>query len=229
LRLPLGASGPTREERARALPEEELARLVQELPDDCRLLIRFLADTGLRIGECVALRWEHVDLGTRRVSVRERRYKGTVDEPKSRHGRRDVPLSPSLARELWRQRKSTPFAQDADPVFASRAGTPLLPENVFRRVLRPAAERAGVPWAGFHTLRHTAASRFFRAGWNAKQVQRVLGHHKASFTLDTYVHLMPEDLPDPGFLDALPTSQGVTRVSPRAGESGRNRTRRLST
>ena len=39
------------------------------------------------------------------------------------------------------------------------------------------AERAGVGWAGLHTLRHTCASLLFRSGWNAKQVQMVLGHH----------------------------------------------------
>jgi hypothetical protein len=47
----------------------------------------------------------------------------------------------------------------------------------------------------------------FRAGWNAVQVQRWLGHHKPSFTLDTYVHLLEDDLPEPAFLDAL-TARG---------------------
>jgi integrase len=41
----------------------------------------------------------------------------------------------------------------------------------------------------------------FRAGWNAAQVQRWLGHHKASFTLDTYIHLLEEDVPQPTFFD----------------------------
>jgi hypothetical protein len=43
---------------------------------------------------------------------------------------------------------------------------------------------------------------FFRAGWNAKQVQLVLGHHSPAFTLSTYVHLIPDDLPDASFLDS---------------------------
>jgi hypothetical protein len=43
----------------------------------------------------------------------------------------------------------------------------------------------------------------FRQGWNAVRVQRWLGHHKPSFTLDTYVHLLPEDVPEPTFFDAL--------------------------
>lgn len=60
-----------------------------------------------------------------------------------------------------------------------------------------------MPWAGFHTLRHTCASMLFRAGWNAKQVQVVLGHHSPAFTLAMYVHLIPDDLPEPRFPDAV--------------------------
>jgi hypothetical protein len=41
---------------------------------------------------------------------------------------------------------------------------------------------------------------FFRAGWNAKQVQLVLGHHSPAFTLATYVHLIDDDLPSADFL-----------------------------
>jgi hypothetical protein len=53
------------------------------------------------------------------------------------------------------------------------------------------------------TLRHTCASILFRRGYNAKQVQVWLGHQSAALTLATYVHLLPEDLPEPDFLDDL--------------------------
>ena len=74
---------------------------------------------------------------------------------------------------------------------------------MYNRVLKPAARRAGVPWAAFHTLRHTCATMLFRNGLNAKQVQMWLGHHSPAFTLAVYVHLLAEDLPNPGFLDEL--------------------------
>jgi integrase len=37
----------------------------------------------------------------------------------------------------------------------------------------------------------------FEHGLNVKQVQRWLGHHSPSFTLDIYVHLLDERLPEP--------------------------------
>ena len=50
---------------------------------------------------------------------------------------------------------------------------------------------------GFHTFRHTVASRLFAEGRNAVQVQRWLGHHSPAFTLSTYVHLLDADLGEP--------------------------------
>ena len=69
-------------------------------------------------------------------------------------------------------------------------------------------KEAGVPWAGFHTLRHTCATRLFGSGRNAVQVQRWLGHSDPGFTLRTYVHLLDGDLGEP-----LPLPSGVSRVS----------------
>jgi integrase len=42
-----------------------------------------------------------------------------------------------------------------------------------------------------------------RRGANAKQAQVGLGQQSPSFTVATYVHLLPEDAPDPSFLDEL--------------------------
>jgi integrase len=45
-----------------------------------------------------------------------------------------------------------------------------------------------------HDLRHTAASLAVSAGANVKAVQRMLGHAKASMTLDVYADLFDADL-----------------------------------
>ena len=82
-------------------------------------------------------------------------------------------------------------------------GTRVQRDNLWRRVLKPAAREAGVEWVGFHTFRHTCASLLFGAGKNVKQVQEWLGHHDPGFTLRTYVHLVDGGLGDADFLDAL--------------------------
>jgi integrase len=73
LRLALSTgNGHEDEEHVKALAEDELARLLDEIPDPWRLFYEFLAQTGLRIGEAVALRWQDVDLSRRRIHVRRR-------------------------------------------------------------------------------------------------------------------------------------------------------------
>jgi hypothetical protein len=62
------------------------------------------------------------------------------------------------------------------------------------------------------TFRHTCASTLFHSGWNAVQVQKFLGHHKASFTLDTYIHLLEEDIPEPVEV-AIEVSTGTAESS----------------
>jgi hypothetical protein len=51
------------------------------------------------------------------------------------------------------------------------------------------------------------------------QVQRWLGHHKPSFTLDTYVHLLDEDVPEPVFFDVL-AGREPTRTDPFTDQGG---------
>jgi integrase len=196
------------EERTKAMTERELRVLLGELPVEWQLFFELLAHTGLRIGEAVALTWADVDFGNRRLVVRRRLYRGRFDSPKSRYGRRSVPLSHGLSRALWRLRGT---ASDDAPVFPSRSGGHLDPSNLMARVLKPAALRAGVPWAGFHTFRHTCATMLFRHGLNAKQAQVWLGHHSPAFTLATYVHLLPDDLPGADFLDGLTGGQPERR------------------
>jgi integrase len=209
----------------KALTPAELVRLVEAAPDGWpRLLIRFTAATGLRISEVIALRWRRVDLDGGRVQVRSAITDSRVEAPpKSRHGRRDVPLSPAMVLALRRHRLASRYSDDDDFLFPTATGSAQRYENLLRRVLKPAALAAGltVPafdkagrqvidedgepvvraWPGWHTLRHTCASQLFARGANAKQVQVWLGHHSPAFTLERYVHLMADDLPDAALLD----------------------------
>ena len=217
LRIVQRVENESGEARVKALSEDELRALLAEVPDEWRLFFELLAHTGLRIGEAVALTWADVDLGARRITVRRRLYRGRFDSPKSRYGYRVIPLAETLARALWRLRGT---ASDEAPVFPMGDGTHLDPSNVAARVLKPAARRAGVPWAGFHTSRHTCATMLFRHGLNGKQVQMWLGHHSPAFTLATYVHLLPDDLPDPTFLDSV-TATAARVQSGSAGGVGK--------
>jgi integrase len=112
-----------------------------------------------------------------------------------------------MVQELQRLRQA---ANDDQLVFTAERGGRLIPSKVMSRVLKPKAVKVGLgewvvergrqradSWVGFHTFRHTCATQLFLRGWNAKQVSVFLGHSDAGFTLRTYIHLLPEDLPEP--------------------------------
>jgi len=212
-------------ERARAWSPAEFAALVGRLPEAWRLLAAFLAETGLRFGEVAELRWSDIDLGARVVAVERSYFRGHVGPPKSAHGRRRLRLSDELTRRLWTHRKVS-RAADGDLVFAGSNGSWLHAGHLADNLFRPAAKAAGVPWLGFHGFRHTCATALFRDGRNAKQVQAWLGHHSPAFTLETYVHLLPEDLPDPpSFAFALVAVR--PKCDPNATQTPRTAAKRL--
>lgn len=177
----------------RFLTREQLRRLLAEIPAQWRPLFELLASTGLRISEAIALRVMDTQLDTAPSCVHVRRaiVDGQLTAPKSRHGRRTIPISMELADRL---RRLAAGRGETELLFRGAHGAALRPGNLRYRVLIPAAERAEVPWARFHTLRHTCAAMLIDAGASPLRLQRWMGHHSAAFTLDTYGHLLQDDL-----------------------------------
>jgi integrase len=200
------------DELPRPFPGDSMETVVDLVHPDHRLMFELLAATGLRRSELLGLAVRHMALdgASPRVLVRQRsrwqKGQGQVIGPlKSRHARRDLPIPVDLADRL---RDATSGRGPDALVFESPYGGPYDPAHLWTRVLSPACAEAGVEWAGFHTFRHTVASRMFAAGRNAVQVQHWLGHHSASFTLKTYVHLL-----DPGDLGGPLEPAGVKKRS----------------
>ena len=84
-------------------------------------------------------------------------------------------------------------------VFTNTRGGALRGTNYRRRLFEPAVQKCQESDETFpritpHDLRHTAASLAVSAGANVKAVQRMLGHAKASMTLDVYADLFDDDL-----------------------------------
>jgi integrase len=189
------------EERVKALSHEEVAALLEAVPDSHRPMIRFMLLSGLRISEVLGLRWQDVDREKREVRVRQAVVHGKVGAPKSKRSRRSVPMRDDLLRDLAARRLAATHSGDDDFVFGTATGKPAHGSNHYRW-LKPAMEKAGVPWAGFHNLRHTFASRLFHAGKMVTVVSKLLGHSSPSFTLDVYIHVIPSDVPDGGDIAA---------------------------
>lgn len=140
---------------------------------------------GLRRGELIGLRREDIDLATGVLQVRRGWDMVEAREvaPKSRQGRRTVPVAAVLRDHL-----------DERLLQAQDDGHVLGPPRWVSRSNDRARERwqeRGLPVLTLHEARHTYASFAIAAGLNAKTLSVYMGHATIAITLDLYGHLMP--------------------------------------
>jgi len=190
------------------LTVDEQEALLKVLPEtDNGRALRFILLTGLRVSEICGLRWADVEedyFTVRQGVVRTKAFDAaegegktqlTIDAPKSKAGVREIPILPEMREILQQQRKlyasrklaAGPLWEDADLVFCSELGTPKDSANL-RRTLTVALKKAGLQHRGVHALRHTFATNAIRAGVDVKTLGELIGHSKAAFTIQTYVH-----------------------------------------
>jgi integrase len=159
---------------------------------------------GLRQGEALGLMWDAIDLDAGTITVRQalQRKPGgglVMVPPKSRAGRRVIPMPAQLTEALRAQKVSQsserlaagPAWTDVGMVFATPFGKPIDPRNDYRE-WRQLLRDAGVPPARLHDARHTAATLLLTQGVPARVVMEILGHSQISLTLGTYTHVVPE-------------------------------------
>jgi integrase len=164
-----------------------------------RKVLLLIAASGLRRGEALGLRWEHVNLtdGWLKVTATLGRVGDelVITEPKTARSRRMVPLSAAVVAMLKAQRKTQLEERlragdrwtDTGLVFTTEFGGPVDPYNLLRTI-KVAAEKAGVKGVGVHTLRHSAAVAWLEAGMHIRAVADLLGHSSIAVTGDIYGH-----------------------------------------
>ncbi|WP_395172713.1 tyrosine-type recombinase/integrase [Roseibium alexandrii] len=173
----------------------EIKAMLETVPDKQRPLITTAIYTGMRMSELRGLRWEDVDFQKSVIRVRQRADRfNQIGKPKSKSGRRDIPMAPSVKKVLMFWKANCPTG-DLDLVFPNGIGNVESPSNISNRVLYPLLKDAGIvtsegkPKFSFHALRHAAASLYIEQGWPAKKIQTLLGHASITMTFDVYGHL----------------------------------------
>lgn len=166
---------------------------------DLEALVIVLSLTGLRIGEAMGLRWKRLNLEEQAaiiegellpgytLAVRENFVRNQYGTLKTKRSKRNVPMSSEVWYQLTRLKMATKYCGPDDPVWSASNGRPLDRHNLSNRNLKRAGKLAGVPWVGFHTFRHTAATLADQAGLSVTERQRILGHATAEMTL-AYSH-----------------------------------------
>ncbi len=150
--------------------------------------------TGLRIGELLALTWNDVDFEKSILSVTKTCHDGNengehiriIDTPKTENSRRQIPLSKTLVKMLKDMKRKSKcefvIADGEKPVFI----------RSYQRTFELLLKKLKLPHKGFHSLRHTFATRALECGMDVKSLSEILGHKNATITLNRYAHSLWE-------------------------------------
>ena len=173
---------------------ETIGKILCEIPIEqgFRLMHLLLATAGLRINECLALRWQNLDLAASRLSITHSLSKGKLTTPKSKKSQRTIQLDAEIAVLLKAHLASSHFGAPGDFLFCWPDGRSYRDDYVRQRVLYPALERAGIAYrkglVAFHMFRHSLGTHVYERWRDLKAVQELLGHANIQTTADIYVH-----------------------------------------
>ena len=154
---------------------------------------------GLRRGELAGLRWSDVDFEGRVLHIRNQRQRlegvGVVDlAPKSRAGRRDIPMPPlvydTLSREFRRQRLQQAKGAILPAYVVSGVDNRPIDPHRLNRALSVDMSSCHLRPINLHGLRHSMATAAVAAGIPIKVLQSLLGHAQYSTTADVYAHVL---------------------------------------
>ena len=171
------------------LSREEVDRLLKAAYGDPLEALYVLAVTlGMREGELLGLRWQHVHLEARRLVVATNATRAldgsrVLTAPKTAAGKRTLYL-PSIAVDALVR---TPRAGDL--VWPNSDGQPMPAQTLFSRRWLPMRKAAGIRPVSFHALRHTAATLALDDGQPPHVVAAMLGHASVATTLRLYAHV----------------------------------------
>lgn len=163
-------------------------------------------NTGMRIGELCALKWENIDLTEKCFYIREtvqRVYRGKKEKskviiglPKTKCSIRTIPMNSkvyNILRVLSKEYKKESFFLTG----TKKCIEPRSYQDYFQKLLG----KIKVKKRNFHATRHTFATNCIEVGMDIKTLSEILGHASVQITMNTYVHSSKKQMKK--FLDKL--------------------------
>lgn len=180
--------------KVQALEKQEQARLEKFiLENEKRYHYGILLSlyTGLRLGEVLALKWQNIDIKNKLIyidksvgSISQNHKTLTIESsPKTQSSIREIPISKKLLdlMKVLRQHCST------DYVIVSHNGKQIT-TRAYQKSFDNLLKKLHIKHYGFHSLRHTFATRLLENGVDIKTISELLGHSSPTITLNRYVH-----------------------------------------
>lgn len=169
---------------------EEITRMLQVLPEPAATVVAAASFTGARRGELRGFCWEDYD--GKQIRISQSYWRSHRQEPKTRKSRAPVPVIKQLA-EWLDQHRELLGNPTCGLMFQSAARKPLDLDALAVDVIRPAFEKHGIEWHGWHAFRRGLATNLHRLGVSDETIQRILRHSTISVTQNCYIKTADAD------------------------------------
>lgn len=151
--------------------------------------------TGLRIGELLSLTWSDIDFHNNILIVNKTcrdswvngKYVKILEEPKTNNSKRIIPIPKTIIQKLKEIKKASchKFVVPAKSAYG-------IGVRSYQRLFENLLKKMKLEHKGFHSLRHTFATRKLECGIDVKSLSEILGHKNVSITLNRYTHSLME-------------------------------------
>jgi integrase len=191
VRVP-GASKRTR--KPRSLTVEEFQKMLPHLPEPFRTIALVCACFGLRISECLGLKWGDVNWLDTTLCVQRGAVRNRIGDCKTAGSQQSLFISPELLDVLKTWRQTTQFASESDWVFASPAQLGRLPWSAdsVGDAYKKAATAAGIGHVSTHSMRHTFRSWLDAVGSSIATQQQLMRHADIRTTMNVYGRIVTD-------------------------------------
>ncbi len=180
----------------RSLTVEEFQKFVAELKEPARTIAIVCVCFGLRISECLGLKWSDVDWLDGKLRVERGIVRQKVDDVKTIYSGRMMSIDGEMLAVLKSWRQQTKFAADSDWIFASPVKLGRLPVSYPHVWLsfQDAATRAGIGKLSTHTMRHSYRSWLDAAGTPIAVQQKLMRHSDIRTTMHVYGDVVTDEM-----------------------------------
>jgi integrase len=162
---------------------EEVAEMLNKLPEPARTVCAVAAFTGLTRSELPALKWADYDGTT--INVQRKVWNGLVGAPKTESREAGVYVIGLLRKILTKYKQAFPPMGDDGWIFrGEKLQRPLSLDNLSRRDIPQYIDGA---WFGWHAFRRGLGTRLNEAGVDDKDIQSILRHADISTTQAFYI------------------------------------------
>jgi len=182
--------------KPRNLTVEQFQQLSKELREPFRTIALMCVCFGLRMSECLALRWSDVDWLNGKLRIERGIVEQNVDDVKTDGSRKSLTVANELMPRLKLWKQTTQFPPDGDWIFASPVKIGRLPYSytgVWRELQR-AAEAAGIGKLGTHAFRHTYRSWLDAVGTPIAVQQKLMRHSDIRTTMNIYGDIVTDEI-----------------------------------